>query len=116
MPNVFDIAALNAIDRDPTRPEWIPVRRRFAISAFGVNAWSAEGPVDQLIPPHEESSIGHEELYFVVDGHATFTVAGEEIYAPAGTFVFVRDPAVERGARANEGGATVLAVGAKPGE
>jgi tetratricopeptide (TPR) repeat protein len=30
--------------------------------------------------------------------------------------VFVRDPAVERGARAKEGGATVLSVGAKPGE
>jgi tetratricopeptide (TPR) repeat protein len=112
----FEIARLEEIERDPTRREWIPIRRRFQIEAFGVNAWSAGGPEEDLIPEHEESSIGHEELYVVVDGHATFRVGGEEIDAPAGTIVFVRDPAVQRGARAQEGGATVLTVGAKPGE
>jgi tetratricopeptide (TPR) repeat protein len=112
----FEIARLEEIERDPTRPEWIPIRRRFAIEAFGVNAWSAAGPEDELIPEHEESSIGHEELYVVVDGHATFSVGGDEIDAPAGTIVFVRDPAVQRGARAKAGGATILTVGAKPGE
>jgi tetratricopeptide (TPR) repeat protein len=111
-----DSARLDEIERDPTRPEWIPIRRRFGIAAFGVNAWSAAGPEDDLIPEHEESSIGHEELYVVVDGQATFTVGGEEIDAPAGTIVFVRDPAVQRGARAKDGGATILTVGAKPGE
>jgi tetratricopeptide (TPR) repeat protein len=112
----FEIARLDEIERDPTRHEWIPIRRRFEIEAFGVNAWSAAGPDDDLIPEHEESSIGHEELYVVVDGHATFRVGGEEINAPAGTIVFVRDPAVQRGARAKEGGATILTVGAKRGE
>ena len=43
-------------------------------------------------------------------------MGGDEIDAPAGTIVFVRDPAVQRGARAKEGGATILTVGAKPGE
>jgi tetratricopeptide (TPR) repeat protein len=114
--DAFEWARLDDIEREPTRPEWIPLRRRFGITAFGVNAWSASGPGDELIPEHEESSIGHEELYVVVDGHATFTVGGEEIDAPAGTMVFVRDPAVKRGARAREGGATILTVGAKPGE
>jgi tetratricopeptide (TPR) repeat protein len=114
--DAFEWAGLEEIDRDPTRPEWIPVRRRFGIAAFGVNAWSAAGPEDDLIREHEESSTAHEELYVVVDGHATFTVAAEEIDAPAGTMVFVRDPAVKRGARAREGGATILTVGAKPGE
>jgi tetratricopeptide (TPR) repeat protein len=112
----FESARLEEIERDATRPEWIPIRRRFGIEAFGVNAWSAAGPEDELIPEHEESSIGHEELYVVVDGHATFTLGGEEIEAPAGTIVFVRDPAVQRGARAKDGGATILTVGAKPGE
>jgi tetratricopeptide (TPR) repeat protein len=112
----FEIARLEEIERDATRQEWIPIRRRFEIEAFGVNAWSAAGPEDELIPDHEESSIGHEELYLVVDGHATFRVGGDEIDAPAGTIVFVRDPAVQRGARAKEGGATILTVGAKPGE
>jgi tetratricopeptide (TPR) repeat protein len=116
VPPAFEIAKLEEIERDPMRPEWVPIRRRFTIEAFGVNGWSAAGPEDDLIPEHEESSIGHEELYVVVDGHATFSVGGDEIDAPAGTIVFVRDPAVQRGARAKEGGATILTVGAKPGE
>ena len=116
MSQAFEIARLEDIERDAARPEWIPIRRRFEIEAFGVNAWSAAGPGDDLIPEHEESSIGHEELYLVVDGHATFRVGGDEIDAPAGTIVIVRDPAVQRGARAREGGATILTVGAKPGE
>jgi tetratricopeptide (TPR) repeat protein len=114
--HAFEIARLDEIEHDPTRPEWIPIRRRFEIEAFGVNAWSAAGPEDDLIPEHEESSIGHQELYVVMDGDATFRVGGEEMDAPAGTIVFVRDPTVQRGAHAKEGGATVLTVGAKPGE
>src|SRR5262249_28612606 len=58
---------------------------------------------------------GHEELYLVLTGRATFTVAGEEIDAPPGTLVFVRDPAEKRGAVALDAGTTVLAVGGKPG-
>jgi tetratricopeptide (TPR) repeat protein len=116
MAQAFDSARLEEIERDAMRPEWIPVRRRFGITAFGVNAWSAGGPEADLIPEHEEASVGHEELYFVVDGHATFTVGEDEIDAPAGTMMFVRDPAVKRGARAREGGATILTFGAKPGE
>jgi tetratricopeptide (TPR) repeat protein len=112
----FESAGLEEIERDQARPEWVPIRRRFGITAFGVNAWSAAGPEDDLIPEHEESSIGHEELYVVMDGHATFSVGGKEIDAPAGTMVFVRDPAVQRGARGKDGGATILTVGAKPGE
>jgi tetratricopeptide (TPR) repeat protein len=116
MAQAFDSDRLDRIERDPARPEWVPVRRRFGIEAFGVNAWTADGHGDELIPEHQESSIGHEELYVVVSGRAMFTVAGETIDAPSGTIVFVRDPATRRGARAAEGGATVLTVGAKPGE
>jgi tetratricopeptide (TPR) repeat protein len=112
----FETARLGEIERDPARPEWIPIRRRLGVQAFGINAWTATGPEDELIPDHEESSIGHEELYLVVAGHATFTVGEEEVDAPVGTIVFVRDPAVQRGARAKEGGATIVTVGAKPGE
>jgi hypothetical protein len=116
MARPFETANLDEIEHDSARPEWIPIRRRFGITAFGVNAWSAAGPDHELIGEHEESTIGHEELYVVVDGHATFTVGGEQIDAPTGTIVFVRDPSVRRGARAREGGATILTVGAKPGE
>src|SRR6266540_2312887 len=85
-------------------------------AAFGINAWSAAGPEDVLIREHEDSSIAHEELYVVVDGHATFTVDGQEIDAPARTIVFVRDSVVQRSGRAKDRGATILTVGAKPGE
>jgi tetratricopeptide (TPR) repeat protein len=51
-----------------------------------------------------------------VSGRASFTVAGEEVDAPSGTIVFVRDPAVTRSAVAAEPGTTVLAVGGRPGE
>ena len=58
---------------------------------------------------------GHEELYVVVSGAAMFTVGGEEVAAPAGTLVFVSDPATIRTAVAREPGTTVLAVGGEPG-
>lgn len=108
-------ARLDEIERSGARKEWIPIRRHFGIASFGVNAWSgAEG--EELVGEHDEVPSGHEELYVVVEGHATFVVDGEEVDAPAGTIVFVRDPATRRGARAAAGGATILTAGAKPGE
>jgi hypothetical protein len=94
---------------------WSPIRRTLGIEAFGVNAWTAREAGAVVIQEHDESS-GHEELYVVVGGHATFTVGGDELDAPAGTLVFVRDPKAKRGAVATEPGTTVLVVGAKPGE
>jgi quercetin dioxygenase-like cupin family protein len=94
---------------------WIPVRKHFDVKAFGVNAWTADEEGGQIVSEHKEDT-GHEELYFVSTGHATFTVGGEEVDAPVGTFVFVDDPETLRSAVAKEAGTTVLAVGAKPGE
>ncbi len=62
------------------------------------------------------TTAGHEELYFVVSGHAMFTINGDEVDAPAGTFVFVRDPGAKRKAVAKEAGTTVLAAGGPRGE
>jgi tetratricopeptide (TPR) repeat protein len=109
---VADIAAVPG----PGTLSWIPVRRHFDVRAFGVNAYSAREPGEDVVEDHTEATNGHEELYTVLSGRATFTVAGEEIDAPAGTFVFIRDPNVRRAAKAAEPDTTVLAVGAKPGE
>jgi hypothetical protein len=99
------------------RPDgWSPIRLRLGVSAFGINAWTAHEPGATIISEHDERPSGHEELYVVVAGRATFTVGGEEIDAPVGTIVFVRDPAAKRGAIAAEPGTTVLAVGGRPGE
>ena len=100
-------------------PRWAMVRTHFGIQAFGVNAYVADDAGGQLIGEHDElgkRAGRHEELYFVADGHATFTVNGDEIDAPAGTFVFVRDPAAMRSAIAKEAGTAVVIAGGKPGE
>jgi tetratricopeptide (TPR) repeat protein len=94
---------------------WVPIRRRFGIGAFGVNAWIGDEGTE-LIGAHDEKSSGHEELYVIVAGHASFIVADETIDAPAGTIVFVRDPETRRGATATVAGTTILSAGAKPGE
>ena len=109
----YAVARLSELERHGA---WIPIRRHFGIRAFGVNAWTADEPGGKLIGEHDEAPIGHEELYVVIEGHATFTVAGETIDAPAGTIVFVADPAVRRAAVAREGTTTVLTAGGKPGE
>jgi tetratricopeptide (TPR) repeat protein len=104
---------------DPSRARWHMIRATLGIDAFGVNAWRATADEQVLIGEHDELSGGaaaHEELYIVLEGQATFTVDGESHSASAGTLVFVKDPALKRGAIAETAGTTVLVVGAKPGE
>lgn len=91
---------------------WRPVRRHFGISAFGTNAYTAAAG-QRVIEEHRETS-GHEEMYVVLRGRATFALDDEDVDAPAGTLVFVR-PETKRGAVAVEDGTAVLAVGARPG-
>jgi len=111
----WTVTRLDEIERSGTRNEWIPIRNHFDIQAFGVNAWTGDDG-DSVIGEHDESTLGHEELYVVVAGSARFTVGGEEVDAPAGTIVFVREPATKRAAQATQAGTTILTVGAKPGE
>ena len=102
---------------DLERPDgWSPIRRELDVRSFGINAWTAQEPGAPVIPEHDEDPSGHEELYLVTAGHATFTVDGDEVDAPSGTIVFVRDPTVTRGAVAREAGTTGVSAGAKPGE
>jgi quercetin dioxygenase-like cupin family protein len=103
------------LDEIPKRDTWIPVRDHFGIGGFGVNAYRAAEAGGRVISDHTEVMAKHEELYLVVEGHATFTVDGDEIDAPTGTLVFVGDPATQRSAVAKEAGTTVLVAGARPG-
>jgi tetratricopeptide (TPR) repeat protein len=93
---------------------WRPVRREFDIRAFGVNAYTAEEAGQRVVEEHREEG-GHEELYVVVSGRATFKVDGEERDAPPGTLVHC-PPGTLREAFAAEPKTTVLGIGAKPGE
>jgi quercetin dioxygenase-like cupin family protein len=90
---------------------WKPVRRTLGIGAFGMNAYFAPKAGDDVVEEHTEESLGHEEVYVVLSGRATFTLGEESLDAPAGTLVFVRDPSVRRYARAEEPNTSVLAVG-----
>lgn len=94
---------------------WKPVRKALGVTAFGINAYTAAAAGDEVVEDHTEEPSGHEELYLVVHGHATFTVDGEEVDAPAGTIVFLDEPKQRRHAVAKEPETTVLAVGGKPG-
>ena len=94
---------------------WKPVRKSLGITAFGINAYTAANAGDEVVEDHTEEQLGHEEVYAVIAGHATFTVDGEEVDAPAGTLVYLDDVTQRRHAVANEPGTTVLAIGGRPG-
>ena len=87
------------------------MREHLGIHSFGINAYRP-GEDGLLINDHDETGSGQEELYVVVDGHATFEVDGETVDAHAGTYLSV-PPGTRRKAT---GEGTVLAIGGTPGE
>jgi hypothetical protein len=94
---------------------WKPIRKTLGVTAFGINAYTAANAGDEVVEEHTEQQLGHEEIYAVISGRATFTVDGEEVDAPAGTLVYLDDVAQKRHAIAQEPGTTVLAIGGVPG-
>lgn len=111
----YEVIAIDQLDRVPVSHglEWRPIRRRLGIRAFGMNAYTAEKVGDVVVEEHKEGS-GHEEVYVVLSGLARFTIDGDELDAPAGTIVYLRDPAALRSAASQQEGTTVLAVGGWP--
>jgi tetratricopeptide (TPR) repeat protein len=93
---------------------WRPVRRHFGIRAFGTNVYTP-GASGQVIEEHTEQVYGHEEIYLVLRGRVRFTIDGNDHELGQGQLVFLRDPAVRRGAVALTDDAAVLTVGGKPG-
>jgi mannose-6-phosphate isomerase-like protein (cupin superfamily) len=97
----YRVAHLDDLERVPVDGggefalNWLPVRGTLGIRAFGTNAYVADAAGAHVVEPHTEGS-GHEELYFVARGRATFTLAGETVDAPAGTYVFLPDGSVHR--------------------
>jgi len=101
------VARLDDIER---RGRMVPARERLGIHSFGLNAFT---PNDEgvLINDHDEAGSGQEELYIVLDGHATFEIDGETVDAPPGTFLSIAPDA----RRKATGTGTVLVVGGTPG-
>jgi len=106
---------LSLLDEEPVSIlggtlDWVPVRRRLGIGAFGTNAYRAEHAGDIVIEDHVESP-GQEEMYVVLEGAVRFTIDGAETDAGAGEVVFLPDPEIRRAGAALEDGTVVLAVG-----
>jgi len=115
----YEVHRLDAIDPIPVSSAdvtWLPVRRALGITAFGINAYTADAEGKHVVEEHDEATLGHEEVYVVVSGRARFTLGEDEHEVAAGSLVYVRDPATRRSAIALEPNTTVLAIGGKRGE
>ena len=116
--SAYEVAHVDDLDAIPVSHGlvWRPVRRRFDVRAFGVNAYTSEQVGSQVVEEHTESQLGHEEIYVVLRGSATFMLDGEEVEVDAGSLVHIADPDVKRVALSREPETTVFALGGKPGE
>jgi tetratricopeptide (TPR) repeat protein len=118
----YQVAHLSELERLPAFGEqavWRPIRHHFGIEAFGINAYTGDRVGERVIEEHTEEGSGagaHQELYVVLSGVARFTVGEDEFDVPAGTFVFLPEPMLRRGAVAAAPETTVLAVGGRAGE
>jgi hypothetical protein len=101
---------------DPGQASWRAVRRHFGIASFGISAYVAEAAGEVLVGDHTEVDTAHEELFYVASGRAALRVDDETVDASPGTFVYVEDPAVVRGATALEPSTTLVAIGGEPGK
>jgi uncharacterized cupin superfamily protein len=101
----------------PVKPDWPAtwksVRHHFGITAFGINAVSKDAG-NVLVPEHDETASGQQEIFFVHEGEAVATLDGEELRAPAGTFVAV-EPGTRRKFEAAASPTTIVVVGSCPG-
>jgi quercetin dioxygenase-like cupin family protein len=93
---------------------WKSIRHHFGIAAFGINAVTKdEGSV--LIPEHDETASGQQELYFVHVGAAQATLDGEAVRVPAGSAVCC-EPAAKRKFEAAASPTTLIVIGGTPGQ
>jgi len=116
----FQVRRLDEVEgyAEEGRPRWHMIRSVLGIESFGINAWRATEASQAIIGEHDEvgpGAGGHEELYLVLAGRATFTLDGERVPAPAGTLVYVKDPRVRRSAVADEAATEIIVIGGRPG-
>lgn len=64
---------------------WQLIRRTLELQAFGINI--VEIPSGEQIPEHDEIDRDQEEVFYVLSGETTLVIDGEDLPAPAGTFV-----------------------------
>ena len=99
--------ALDEVEAVPWRGTelvWHPVRSALGTRIVGMGGYTAERVGQVVIEGHTESEdgLGHEEVYVVLRGRATFTLDDTEVDAPAGTLLVVDDPGVYRSPSFNQ--------------
>jgi tetratricopeptide (TPR) repeat protein len=93
---------------------YVRLREDLDIGAFGASGIYQRKAGEAIIREHHEAGPGgdkHEELFVVAQGSATFTIDGEEVEAPQGAVIFVREPGVMRGAVATSDDTIIVAAG-----
>lgn len=88
------------------------MRAALGTRVTGMATYTAERVGQEVVEDHTEArdGRGHDEVYVVLRGRATFRLDGETVDAPAGTFLAV-SPEVRRHAVAAETSTEVLALG-----
>jgi hypothetical protein len=110
--SVLHLDAVEAVPWRGTELEWRPIRAALGTRIVGMAAYTAERVGQEVVEDHTEDrdGRGHDEVYVVLRGRATFRLGDEVVDAPAGTFLSV-DSSVRRHAVAAEPGTAVLALG-----
>jgi len=86
------------------------VRRALGTTAFGIN--ELRMPAGYEGKEHDESQTGHDEVYAILEGSATFTIDGDEVRVAAGDYIRV-DPDSTRQIAAGPDGVRLIVVAAK---
>lgn len=99
----------------PTWPStWKSIRHHFGITAFGINGVTKDAG-NVLIPEHDESKSGQQEVYFVHRGAVDVTLNGETMRAGEGSVIAV-EPGTSRKIEAIASPTTLLCIGGTPGK
>jgi len=114
--NSWQVADVNEIP--PVKADWPAtwksVRHHFGITAFGINAVTKDAG-NVLIPEHDETESGQQELYFVHAGEVKATLDGKEVTVPAGSLVHC-EPGAKRKFESSASPTTLIVIGGCPGK
>lgn len=89
-------------------------RAELGVTAFGMQILDLPPNLTEGYPEHDHAETGQEEVYAVLRGSGTMTVAGEEIALDPEVLVRV-GPGEKRGLKSGPEGLRILALGGVPG-
>jgi quercetin dioxygenase-like cupin family protein len=110
-----DVTVKRTEEFEPTfRGGMLKARAGLGVTSFGMQVLQFPANVDRY-PDHDHTSDGQEEVYAVLEGQATLSVAGESYELTPGVFARV-GPSEKRKLATGESPATILVLGGVPGQ